>query len=87
LLRVYLKVQPSSSKRELVFRDDGTVKAYLNSAPENNKANKELVKYLAEILGISKSSVKIIKGHKTKNKVVEISGLSAADFSKKIKAL
>jgi len=87
LLRVYLKVQPSSSKRELVFRDDGTVKAYLNSAPENNKANKELVKYLAEILGISKGSVKIIKGHKTKNKVVEISGLSAADFSKKIKAL
>ena len=48
------------------------LKIYLTAAPVQGKANKELIKLLAEKLGVSKSKVKIIRGEKSKEKVVEV---------------
>ncbi|RUM87332.1 MAG: hypothetical protein DSZ24_06440 [Thermodesulfatator sp.] len=40
--------------------------------PEKGKANKQLVEVLAKHFGVKKSSVKILKGETSHNKVVEI---------------
>ena len=48
------------------------LKIYLTAIPVDGKANKELIKLLAEKLGISKSRIEIIKGEKSKEKVVEV---------------
>ena len=48
------------------------LKIYLTAVPVDGKANKELIKLLAAKLGISKNRIEIIKGEKSKEKVVEV---------------
>jgi len=48
------------------------VKVYLTAAPVKGKANKELIKLLADELGISKSGIRILKGERRKEKTLEM---------------
>jgi len=48
------------------------LKIYLTAIPVRGKANKELIKLLSRELNISKSKVRIIKGEKNKEKIIEI---------------
>jgi len=48
------------------------LKIYLTAVPVNGKANKELIKLLSEKLNVSKSKISIIKGEKSKNKIIEV---------------
>ena len=61
------------------FKNDGDdenelpfLKIYLTAVPVDGKANKELLKLLAEKLGVSKSRIEIIKGEKSKEKIIEV---------------
>ena len=53
--------------RELPF-----FKIYLTAAPVDGMANKELIKLLSEKLNTSKSRIKIVKGEKKTEKIIEI---------------
>jgi len=44
--------------------------------PVKGKANQELIKFLSDILGVSKSNLTIEKGMTSKMKVIGISGLT-----------
>lgn len=52
------------------------IKVYLTAVPVEGKANKELIKLLANKLGISKSKIIILKGERDKNKILEILSLN-----------
>ena len=84
MIKVYLKVIPCSSFRKLEYCKDGTVKAYLHSAPEKGNANSELIEYLSKIMGVPKSSVVIEKGQSSRRKLVSISGVTKAEFNRVI---
>ncbi|MFP4242079.1 MAG: DUF167 domain-containing protein [Chitinispirillaceae bacterium] len=68
-------------------RNSISVKAYLQfdvsvtSPPVDNKANAHLLKFLAGALKVSRSSLRLIKGQHSRNKVVAVEGLDeqAAD--------
>jgi hypothetical protein len=52
---------------------DGTnILIGLKSKPEKGEANKELIKKLAKHFDVHSSSIKILSGLKSKNKIVEI---------------
>jgi hypothetical protein len=72
ILKVYL--QPKSSKNELVgpYRDG--IKVKVTAPPVEGKANELLIRFLARECGISPSSIKMIKGHHAKEKILKISG-------------
>lgn len=53
--------------------DDGSVKIDLAAPPEDNKANIELVRFLAETFGVSVASVSILSGATSRVKLVRIS--------------
>ena len=56
-----------------MFENDlPSLKIYLTAIPVDGKANKELIKLLAGKMGVSKSRIKIIKGEKSKEKVIEV---------------
>jgi uncharacterized protein YggU (UPF0235/DUF167 family) len=44
----------------------------LNSTPENNKANDELVRYLSKLLKVRKDLISVLSGHKSREKVILI---------------
>jgi len=66
-----IKVVPKSSKVS-VEEKNGKLHVKLTAPPDKGKANKQLVKVLAQHFGVSKSKVKILKGETSHNKVVEI---------------
>ncbi len=65
---INLKVIPNSSKIELK-EENNQLKLYLKSVPEKGKANSELIKFFKKEFNLK---VKIIKGEKNRNKVIEV---------------
>ncbi len=51
---------------------DGTVKIKLKSAPENNKANQELIELLSDFFEVKEQHIMIISGATARLKLVEI---------------
>ena len=73
-----IKVEPRSSKKCIAgIMDDNIVKVKLTAPPVDDAANEQLIEVIAEELRIKKSQVKIIRGHTSKRKVVEITGLDS----------
>jgi len=48
---------------------------YTTVIPENNKANKELIKIISKDYKVPKSNIKLIKGHKSRYKLLEVISL------------
>ena len=65
-----VKIIPNSRENKLDSIHDRRLKIRINAAPEDGKANKELVKFLAEIFSCKKSQVKIIRGETAQEKMV-----------------
>lgn len=79
--RITVKVIPKSGSSELKISGK-TLKVWLTSAPEDGKANDELVRTLADKLGIKKSAIEIFSGFTSRNKLVDILGVSLEDIEK-----
>lgn len=45
---------------------------YVNKPAEDGLANAQLIKILAEHLKVKKYQIKIIKGHKSRDKIIEV---------------
>ena len=67
-----VRVQPRSSRNEVLRNADGSLKVYLTVPPVDNKANTALKRALADEFDVPVSRVTILKGERSKNKVVEI---------------
>jgi uncharacterized protein (TIGR00251 family) len=75
-----IRVLPRSSRCELTGIQDDALKLKITAPPVEGKANEECIGFLSKLLGIRKSSIKIIAGHKTKNKRVLVSGIKKEDI-------
>ncbi len=69
---INVRVAPKSS-RNLVKKENSHFKAYLTKPAQDNLANEQLIKLLSEFFNVRKYQVKIIKGHKSREKIIEIS--------------
>ncbi len=72
---IYLKIKvlPNTGKTEIKKQmADKTIKIAVAAPPEKNKANKELIKFLAKNFGISSEKVKIISGASDRLKLIKI---------------
>jgi len=76
MLRIIaIKVVPRSSRNEIVGElPDGTLKVRLTAAPVDGAANKKLIAFLSEEWGVAQSKLRIVRGEKSRNKLVEIDG-------------
>ncbi len=68
-----VRVHPGASRTRIkgVLADD-TIKLDIVAAPEDGKANEELVRFLAKEFGVPRSHVEILKGQRAKTKLVRI---------------
>lgn len=72
-----IKVEPRSSKKGISGVVGDAIKIKLNAPPVGGAANEELIEVLSEELGIKKTSIKILRGMSSRNKVVEIEGVTS----------
>ena len=79
-----LKVTPNASRSEISGFADGVLQVRIAAPPVKGKANKELTTFLSRALGVSKSSLAIVKGQTSRNKVIAIEGLSQEEIIKRL---
>jgi uncharacterized protein len=71
-IKIYL--QPRASKNEIVgpYRDG--IKVRITAPPVEGKANEALIRFLAQELRTSPSSIEILKGRHSREKTLRFSG-------------
>jgi len=82
--KISLRVYPNATRNELVGFADGVWQVKISAPPVKGKANKELIAFLSQLLGVSQSTLTLLKGHTTRNKVVAIDGLSQEEVTKRL---
>ncbi len=80
--KICVRVYPNADKNEIVSLINGVLRIRISAPPVKGKANLELIGFLSRLLGTSKDSISIIKGHTNRNKLVVINGLSQDSISK-----
>jgi len=76
LLRFRVRLTPRASRTEVVgWLDSGELKIRVTSAPVEEAANRELVRFLAKILGIKKADIAMIGGAHSRVKQLEVPGM------------
>ncbi len=71
-MRISLRVKTRTSRNKLIRNSDGTYTAYVTASPVDGEANASLVGLISERFGAPKSAVKIVKGLRSKTKIVSI---------------
>jgi uncharacterized protein (TIGR00251 family) len=80
--RLTLHVQPRTSRTEVAGLHGAAIKVRLAAPPVDGAANDELVRFLAERLGVPRRAVRLVAGAGARRKVVEVDGIAAAEATR-----
>jgi uncharacterized protein (TIGR00251 family) len=80
--RITVKVHPRARRSAVTGRLGDAWKLDLAAPPVDGKANAECVRFLAELAGVPRSQVRIVKGESHRVKVVEIEGISQEEMDR-----
>jgi uncharacterized protein (TIGR00251 family) len=73
-----VKVVAGASRTRYLGELDGRAKVAVASPPEKGKANKTLTAYMARLLGVRSSDVKVASGQTSPLKTLRIEGVTSA---------
>ncbi len=71
-LLVDIKVVPGASKSELAGIQGDRLRIRIAAAPEDGKANAELISFLGKLLDCSKKEISLVSGDKSRLKTIAI---------------
>lgn len=76
---VKVRVQPRARRDEIVGLRNGVVVVRVAAPPLEGRANEALRRLLASRLGVPPSMVSVVRGQRSRDKLVQIDGLEQAD--------
>lgn len=76
--RLSIKVIPNS-RVEKVTKEGERLKVYVRAPALDGKANAAAVELLAEFLGVKRSALRIVRGERSREKVIEMENFPAHD--------
>jgi hypothetical protein len=82
--RLRLRVQPGSGKPGIVGRHGDAWKLRVTAPPERGKANEATLDMLADTLGLAVTSLRLVSGHSSRDKTVEVSGLTTEEAERRL---
>jgi hypothetical protein len=82
-----VKVQPRARRNSIVGELGDALKIALTAPPVDGKANEACIEFFADALKLSRSSITIAAGHSSRNKVIRVTGITAAELRKRLKLL
>ena len=77
--RVRVRVQPRARRNEIVAWQDDALRVRVSAPPVDGAANAAVEALLAQALRVAPSAVEVVRGERSRDKVVRVAGLSLAD--------
>jgi uncharacterized protein (TIGR00251 family) len=81
-----VRVQPRARKNAIAGELGDALKLALTAPPVEGKANQACIVFLAELLEVPRSSITIAAGETSRNKLIRVAGLSAAEVQRRLQA-
>ena len=75
-----VKVQPRAHKNAITGAVGDALKLSLTAPPIDGRANEACIEFFANLLKVPRSSVTIASGEHSRNKVIRVAGLTAAEI-------
>ncbi len=72
MVRVRVRVTPRADRDEVCGWRGADLLVRVSAPPEAGKANAAVEKTIAAALGVPKSTVRVVRGHSSRSKLVEI---------------
>ena len=85
-VRLAIKVVPKASRDGVAGWLGDILKVCVTAPPERGKANTAVERVVADALGVPRDRVRVIAGHASPRKVVEIDGVEDADVRARLGA-
>jgi uncharacterized protein (TIGR00251 family) len=73
-----VRVQPRAARNALAGIREGALAVRLTSPPVEGEANASLISFIAGVLRVAPRDVRLVRGHKAREKLLEIRGVSQA---------
>ena len=70
-MKYSITVKPGSSQEKIIENSPGELVVYLRAKAHDGEANDALIKLLSKYYKVPKTSIKIIRGAKSKSKIIE----------------
>ncbi len=77
-------MSPGARRSEVVGRLGDSWKLRVRSAPERGRANAEVSELLARRLRLPVRDVRVVSGHASRDKLVEIDGLTVGEAERRL---
>ena len=84
MARIAIKVHPRAKRTAITGRLGEAYKLDLKAPPVDGKANEECIRFFAELMGVPRSSDRIVQGAAGRMKVVEIEGVEMAEMERRL---
>jgi uncharacterized protein (TIGR00251 family) len=75
---IRIRVQPGARRNEVLGFQADVLRLRVTAPPQEGRANRGVVELLAEKLNVAKADVRILRGHRSRDKLVSIEGLDSA---------
>lgn len=83
-LHMEIKVQPRSSRNQILGEKEGVLRIKLTAPPVDGEANQALLDFLARQLKTPRKNLRIIRGESSRQKLLEVNGLSISEVLKRL---
>jgi uncharacterized protein (TIGR00251 family) len=75
-----VRLQPRAKRNAIVDEREGVLRVSVAAAPVEGQANLALCKLIAKRAGIPRGRVSVVRGERSREKVVRVEGLTASDL-------
>ncbi len=85
-MEVRVRLTPRAARPKVELRADGSLAVHVSAPPVDGQANAALVKAVAKALGLAPSRVLLLRGERSREKLLRIEGLDAGEIRARLGA-
>jgi uncharacterized protein len=81
---IAVRVQPQAAREAIVGWEAGTLRVRVTAPPQEGRANDAVAALLARALGVRASAVSVVRGARSRDKIVRVDGLTRPEVEARL---
>jgi len=82
--RLRVRVHPRASRNRIVARQSDVLNVHVHAAPVDGAANEAVIDLFAETLGVSRRTIRIVRGKRGREKLIEVETIDRAACERRL---